>query len=182
MSEETPEQEIEHERGLRTARQKISGKLGKNIKGGLSAKVAGELMKLIENKHKTTAFALAFILAIFSDFSDIATELLGFIIPIVNEIPDTIIDLITGGALTLFFFQIGGHIRIKVWLIQLAATVFELIPFLIINDIFPTYTLGVMYAFHLVNKKARGAEAQLEEAGQEEVMETMGQDMEEAEE
>ena len=64
-------------------------------------------MKLIENKHRTTAFALAFILAIFSDFSDIATELLGFIIPIVNEIPDTIIDLATGGALTLFFAQIG---------------------------------------------------------------------------
>ncbi|MEK7066748.1 MAG: hypothetical protein AAB949_00010 [Patescibacteria group bacterium] len=179
MSEEVLEQEIEHEKGLRAARQKISDKLSGKIKGGVSTKVAGGLMKLIENKHRTTAFALAFILAIFSDFSDIATELLGFIIPIVNEIPDTIIDLATGGALTLFFAQIGGGIKIKIWIIQLAATVFELIPFLIINDIFPTYTLGVIYAFHLVNKKAREAEAQLEEAGR---GGAMGEDMGGAEE
>lgn len=177
MPEEASEQEVEHERGLRAARQKISGKLDKSIKSGVSAKVTGELMKLIENKHRTTAFALALMLAIFSDFSDIFTELLGFVFPIANEIPDTIIDLATGGALTLFFAQIGGGIRIKIWIIQLAATAFELIPFLIINDIFPTYTLGVIYAFYLVHKKAREAEAQLGEAGQGEVMGAPGQNM-----
>ena len=167
---EQSDQEMEHERGLRAARQKISGKLSVNAKGGINTKVSGELIKLIENKHKIVAFVLAFMLAIFSDFSDIFTELMGFVFPAVNEIPDTIIDLATGGALTLFFIQIGGHIRIKIWLIQLSATVFELIPFIIINDVFPTYTLGVIYAFYIIHKKGSEAEAQLEAGEQGEVV------------
>lgn len=146
--EQQPDKDFSHQRALREARNTAPEKKG------LEAKIANELMELIENGHKTTAFILAFLLATLSDFADF------FGVPSIPLIGD-ILDLATGGILTLFFWNIGGFVKIKVKIFTLGASLFELLPFFF-NDIVPTYILGVILSWHIVSKEARNAEEHMD--------------------
>lgn len=143
------------ERQLRESRtrKKVVEKLGERLIGEREAQLAEELTELIENGHKTTAFLLAFLLAAISDFADF------FVLPALPLIGDAL-DLFTAGVLTIFFWHIGGFIKIKVRLFVWGASFFELLPFGI-NDIVPTYVLGVVLAWHIVNKTAKEAEGNM---------------------
>lgn len=152
MDEENEEQqnneEFAYQQALRRERSKKAEK-----KEEFEAKVAGGLMELIENGHKTIAFALAFLLAVISDFADF------FALPALPLVGDAL-DLFTAGALTIFFWNIGGFVKVKVRLFTWGASLFELLPFGI-NDVVPTYILGVILAWHIVSKEAKKAEEQL---------------------
>jgi len=115
------------------------------------------LLELIENGHKTVALILALLLAIISDFAD------WFGIPAIPLVGDSL-DLITGGILTIFFWHIGGFIKWRVRLIQWGMTFFELLPFGL-NDLFPSFTVGVLVAWHIIHKEAKQAEEQMELLG-----------------
>lgn len=144
------EEKLERQLRESRARKKVIEKLGERLIGERESQVAGELAELIENGHKTTAFFLALLLAVISDFADF------FVLPALPLVGDAL-DLFTGGALTIFFWHIGGFIKIKVRLFVWGASLFELLPFGI-NDIVPTYVLGVVLAWHIVNKTAKEAE------------------------
>lgn len=152
MDEENEEQQNNEEFAYQQALRRERNKKAEE-KEGFEAKVAEGLMELIENGHKTIAFALAFLLAVLSDFADF------FVIPALPLAGDAL-DLFTGGVLTLFFWNIGGFVKIKVRLFVWGASAFELLP-LIVNDVVPTYVLGVIMAWHIVHKEAKKAGGQL---------------------
>ena len=149
------EQEDVHAQNLRRAR--ASSRSNANPLKTIQGKGAEEWLELIENGHKTVAFILALLLAVISDFADY------FIIPALPLIGDSL-DLVTGGILTVFFWNIGGFIKLKVRLLVWAATLFELLPF-VANDLVPTYILGVVLAWHIVDKEAKRAGEQMESSG-----------------
>lgn len=154
MGDEETQEDV-HAQGLRQAR--ASSRPNVNTLEMVQGKGAEKLLELIENGHKTISFVLALLLAIISDFADYT------VIPALPIIGDSL-DLVTGGILTIFFWHIGGFIKWRVRLLVWAATLFELLPF-VANDLVPTYVLGVVLAWHIVNKEAGRAEEQMESMG-----------------
>ncbi len=149
--ETTNEEEGVRAQSLRRERIKTNRSESLQLKG------AEKLLELIENGHKTTAILIALVLAIISDFADLS------LIPAIPIVGD-FLDIITGGILTVFFWHIGGFIKWKVRFIQWGMTAFELLPF-VLNDLFPSFTIGVLLAWHIINKEAKNAEEQMEALG-----------------
>lgn len=138
-------------------------------------KVAGKLNKLIEQGHDTTAFGIAIALACLKDGVDIGLD---FIIvgeiPIIGQSPGIFISV----ALIYFLYGKGyfnnTKIKIILWGLGLFA---DNLPFLI-NDL-PMTVLSVLMAWHVVRKRARKAEEDMQELPKKtmEELETIGQEV-----
>lgn len=122
-------------------------------------RVAVKLNKLIEQGHDTTAFGIAIILACLKDGVDIGLDfiIIGEI-PILGQLPGLFISA------TLMYFLWGkgwfNTTKVKVLLWGLGLFVDNL-P-LLINDI-PMTVLTVLMAWHVVRKRARKAEENMQE-------------------
>lgn len=124
----------------------------------LAQRVAAKLNQMIAQGRENTAFAIAIFLAILKDGLDIGIDF--FIvgeIPIIGQLPGLFISA------TLMYFLWGkgwfNRTKVKIILWGLGFLVDNL-PFLI-NDL-PMTTLTVFMAWHIIRKRARQAEKDLE--------------------
>lgn len=125
----------------------------------MAAKVAAKLNQLIAQGHDTTAFGVAIILACLKDGVDIGLDLIVIgEIPILGQLPGLFISA------TLMYFLWGkGYfnttkVKIILWGLGFFA---DNLPFLI-NDL-PMTVLTVLMAWHVVRKRARKAEENMQE-------------------
>lgn len=124
----------------------------------LAQRVADKLNKMIAQGHENTAFAIAVFLAILKDIVDIGLDFFGIgEIPILGQLPGLFISAI----LMYFLWGKGWFNKTKVKLVLWGLGFFvDNLPFLI-NDL-PMTTLTVFVAWHVIRKRARRAEQDLE--------------------
>lgn len=121
-------------------------------------RVAIKLNKLIEDGHDATAFFMAILLAAFKDCVDLGIDLVLIgEIPILGQLPGLFISA------TLMYFLWGKgwfnttKIKIIWWVFGLF---FDNLPLL---NALPMTVFTVLMAWHVVRKKAEGAEENLKE-------------------
>ncbi len=124
----------------------------------MARKVAAKLNQLIAEGHDTTAFGIAIILAIIKD--GLMDWALDFIIvgeiPILGQLPGIFLSAV------LFYFMYGkGMFRGKIFARITLFFIADNLPFFINNA--PITTLGVLYAWRNVRRKAREAEEHMKE-------------------
>jgi len=138
---------------LNQARAKsIKARLLGRFSGRASEIIVQKMTKAVEDKA-SWVWPFAFLLAAFNDLSDL--EVIGSI-PLIGDFLDIIVWLVLSG----FMMSLGGHIRIKMWLITSLAGFFELIPLV---DPFPTWVISVAWGWYLTQKKGQLAERGLEQ-------------------
>ena len=120
------------------------------ITAKISAPILRKMMKAIEDKN-LWVWPFAIGLALLNDFLDV---LVVGSIPIIGDA----VDVLTGFILFMFLLNIGGNIRIKVRVAIILANFFELIPFV---DFIPVWTISILYAWHITNKRGVEAEQKL---------------------
>lgn len=151
---------IENERLARLQEERLADKISaEKFVLETAERVAIKLNKLIEQGHDTTAFGIAIILACLKDGVDIGLD---FIvvgeIPILGQLPGLFIS-----AILMYFLWGKGwfnttKVKILLWGVGL---VFDNLP-LLINDL-PMTVLTVFMAWHVVRKRARKAEENMQE-------------------
>jgi len=125
----------------------IKARLAGKITGKISKSVVQKMIKAVEDKQ-SWVWPFAFMLAAFNDLADIGV--IGSI-PILGDVIDFIVWAILFGFMT----GLGGHIRLKIWIIISLAGLFELIPFV---DPFPTWIISITYGWYITQKKGELAE------------------------
>ena len=143
---------------------------------GAAARVARKLNKEIEEGHETTAFMIAIALAAAKDVVDLVLDLVLIgEIPILGQIPGYFLS----AALTYFLWGKGMFKRTKIRIAYYALSLFfDNLP--LFNNL-PINTLMVIYAWHVVRKRAREAENELGDLKQKtgkELEELEGEEME----
>ncbi len=123
----------------------------KGIKAKLAARISNKVVqrmtKAVEDKQ-IWVWPFAFMLAAYNDLADIG--IIGSI-PIIGDV----IDLIVWAILFGFTMSLGGHIRLKIWIIISLAGLFELIPFV---DPIPTWIISIAWGWYITQKKGQIAE------------------------
>ena len=160
MNDEERQQfeELEEERNGQTSAddaEEIEG--NKKSIAAAASRLAQKLNKEIEEGHETTAFMIAIALAATKDGIDIILDLILIgEIPILGQIPGYFLS----ATLTYFLWGKGmlkrTKIRIAYYTLGLLA---DNLP--LFNDL-PLNTLMVLYAWHVVRKRAKEAEGELD--------------------
>ncbi len=132
--------------------QKRMRGLKEKAKAKVSSIIVGKMVKAA-NDGKTWIWPLVILLALLNDFVDFL--IIGSI-PIIGDI----FDIFTLMTLSVFLYDIGGHIRMKVRILILLAGFFELIPFV---DILPVWTISILWSWYVVRKRGKLAEKELQE-------------------
>ncbi len=120
-------------------------------------RVARKLNKLIEDGHDTTAFLIAILLAAFKDCVDLGLNLfLIGLFPILGQLP----GLFISATLMFFLWGKGWFNKTKIKIIWWVFGIFfDNLPLL---NTMPMTVFTVLMAWHVVRKKARKAEEDLE--------------------
>lgn len=138
----------------------------------ISERIAGKLNKMIADGHETMPFLIALTLAFIKDFSDIGLSLLGLMVsagtagallPAVEAIA-TVVGWMLSGILTYFMWGKGYLNESKVRLTwYLLGFLFDNLPGI---NAMPMTVFLVIWAWHVVRKRARHAKKDLEELNQ----------------
>ncbi len=124
----------------------------------VAERVAKKLNKLIEDGHDSTAFFIAILLAALKDFVDLGLNfvLIGMF-PILGQLP----GLFISAVLMYFLWGKGWFNKTKIKIIWwVFGLFFDNLPLL---NTMPITVFTVLMAWHVVRKKARKAEEDLEE-------------------
>jgi hypothetical protein len=136
----------------------------------LAEKIAHKLDKEIAKGHTTEAFSIALMMALSIDFTKFILGLLEVLLALtgIGIIADGILKLVEWSiatlislALSIFMFGkgwfIGTRARFNWWILTL---IFPILP---VFDMLPNQTVQVIYAWHLVKKRAKRAQKKKEE-------------------
>lgn len=136
---------------LARARNKDRTKLKGSVKKKIAQAVVQRMLKAVEDKE-SWVWPFAFALAAMSDLGDF--------IPFFSV--GGFVDILTSIILTLFLIGIGGFIkwkvRIAIWLAGFLEAFSGIIVVLSLLGVFPTHIICILYAHHVIKKRAAIAE------------------------